>query len=1001
MIFKEANINSPEFSNIVKAGYLQSFILGGIAIVMNNLKLKLEREWEKFVSGNNKTPTIRPLMYDSWKRCLEQGISPLQSKTSISLSEEQIKEYVSTDTLFYMIKPVLTKLKDMYMDSGHLITYCNPSGDIVYIDGDLSLMLKAEDMNLVAGSSWKESNAGTNGIGLAIATGSPIQVFAGEHFCQEVQKWTCSAAPIHDPATKKMLGVIDLTGLWTVNHPYFLSVVTAAAQNVTGMLRNQLKLERFKLSEYYQSLSISQQSKCYLAVLDRGWNVIKASPILYEQGLINSNNFLINTPSLSLSLASRTYWEIEHLKGIWRFELTPFIYGGITIGAVVHVIPPILTSFKDMLLAPSSSPDGIDKKYLSNMNRGDIIPNINNREQPAVKKSIKSTEFYKSLFDHNPDGIYSCDLQGNLLDANPAMERMVGYTVEELQKIDLKSLILPEHLEDGLKYLEKTIKGKQQEYEIAIKHKNGHRVDFKVKSFPTFIDNEIVGVYGIVKDITKNKQMEKELQSTKQQLDLFLKNTVDSIIIFDLHFNVIKVNKAFEEVFGWTEQEVIGRQLPIIPNFLFDQCTEIFQKILNNRHVMSYETIRQRKDGSFIDVSSFVSPIVNEKGNVSAFVSILRDITEHKRMEEALKESEKRLRTLINAMPDVIVFKDGEGKWLEVNDTALSYFQFENVPYHGKSDSELAAYNDLCRDTFYCCEESDEKTWENGHITRSEEVIPQPDGESIIFEVIKVPVFNSDRQRKGLVIIGRDITELKQAEELLRKSEKLAVVGQLSAGIAHEIRNPLTSLKGFLSLLQSSIDESNKGYIDVMQAEVNQIELITNQFMAVAKPQATTIQLQDLRMLIEQALAVVYPEAISSNIKVIIEEEEDIPLIQCEVNQLKQVLINILKNSIEAMDRDGKIVIQVKKLGHNHVLIRCIDQGCGIPKERIPHLGEPFYSLKEKGTGLGLMMCYKIIEEHQGKISIKSEIHKGTTVDVILPIHSSAEKVISNSTEAI
>lgn len=227
------------------------------------------------------------------------------------------------------------------------------------------------------------------------------------------------------------------------------------------------------------------------------------------------------------------------------------------------------------------------------------------------------------------------------------------------------------------------------------------------------------------------------------------------------------------------------------------------------------------------------------------------------------------------------------------------------------------------------------------------------------------------------------------------------MVGQLSAGIAHEIRNPLTSLKGFLSLLQSSIDESNKGYIDVMQTEVNQIEFITNQFMAVAKPQATTIQLQDLRMLIEQAFAVIYPEAISSNIKVIIEEEEDIPLIQCEVNQLKQVFINILKNSIEAMDSDGKIVVQVKKLGHNHVLIRCIDQGCGIPKERIPHLGEPFYSLKEKGTGLGLMMCYKIIEEHQGKISIKSEIHKGTTVDVILPIHSSAEKVISNSTEVI
>ncbi|WP_408008170.1 PAS domain S-box protein [Pseudalkalibacillus sp. A8] len=969
-------------------------------MVMNNLialdkssslkleKQKLEREWEKFISGNNPAPKIRPLMYDSWQRCLEIGISPLQSKTSINLSEEQVKEYVSTDPLFHTLKPVLTKLKNMYMDSGHLITFSNPSSDIVYLDGDLSLMLKAEDMNFVIGSSWAENNAGTNAIGTAITSGSPIQVFAGEHFCQEVQKWTCSAAPIRDPATQKILGVIDLTGLWAVNHPHFLSVVTSAAQEVTWMLRNQLKLERCKLSEYYQSQSISGQSKSYLAVLDRGWKVIKASPVLYEQGLINSNHFLVNAPSLSLSLESRTYWELEHPKGNWRFTLTPYIYGGMPIGAVVDVIPPIITSIKDTFAAKYSFPGTKDRKIqtFKSINSGDLIPNYAEKEHVTVRKSFKCTDFYKSLFDHNPDGIYSCDLQGNLLDANPALERMIGYTVIELQKIALTSLIIPEYLENGLNYLKKTIKGKPQVYEVAVKHKNGYRVNLNVKSFPIFINNKIVGVYGIVKDITKNKQMEEDLQSTKQQLDLFLKNTVDSIIIFDLEYKVIKVNEAFEEVFGWTEQEVIGRQLPIIPDFLVDKCTLNLQKILNSKHVMSFETIRQRKDGSLIDVSNFVSPIVNAKGNVTAFVSILRDISEHKRMEEALKESEKRLRTLINAMPDVIVFKDGEGEWLEANDTALSYFQFENVSYRGKKDSELATYNKLFRDTFSCCEKSDQETWENGHVTRSEEVIPQPDGKSIIFEVTKVPIFYPDGRRKGLVIIGRDITELKETEELLRKSEKLAVVGQLSAGIAHEIRNPLTSLKGFLSLLQSSIDSSNEWYLDVMVSEINRIESITNQFMTVAKPEANTIQLQDLQLLIEQVLVVVYPEATMNNIQIIIEAEEDIPLIRCEVNQLKQVFINILKNAIEAMQNGGKIVVQVMKSEPNLVLIRCIDQGCGIPEERIPYLGEPFYSLKEKGTGLGLMICYKIIKEHQGRILIESEIDKGTTVDIILPI---------------
>uniref|UniRef100_UPI00313ED5DC PAS domain S-box protein n=1 Tax=Bacillus sp. OTU530 TaxID=3043862 RepID=UPI00313ED5DC len=976
-------------------------------MVMNNLialdqytcpkleKLKLEHEWEKFISGNNTTPIIRPLMYDSWQRCLEQGISPLQSKTSINLSEEQIKEYVSTDPLFRTLKPVLTKLKDMYIDSGHLVTFSTPSGDIVYLEGDLSLMLKAEDMNFVAGSSWAEHNAGTNAIGTAIVIGSPIQVFAGEHFCQELQKWTCSAAPIRDPATQKTLGVINMAGLWAVNHPHILSVVASAEQDVNGMLRKQVRWERFKLLEYYQSRNISWQSKSCLAVLDRGGKVMKASPLLYEQGLIDSNHFLISIPSRSLPLTSRMYWECEHLNGTWRFELTPYIYGGMSIGAIVYVIPPTLTSFKGIYFAAKSSFTGVMDATLpslsntNSLNSGAIIRNLNDRKQAVEKKLIQLPDFYKSLFDHNPDGIYSCDLQANLLDVNPALERMIGYTVKELQEISLPSLFLPESLERGMEYLEKTMKGKQQEYEVAVRHKNGYRIDLEVNNFPIFIDNEIVGVYGIVKDITKNKQIEEDLKSTRQQLDLFLKNTVDSIIIFDLKHNVIKVNQAFEEVFGWTEQEVIGRKKPIIPSFLVAKYTEILQKIVNNRHVMSFETIRQRKDGSLIDVSSFVSPIVNAKGNVTAFVSILRDITEHKRMEEALKESEKRLRTLINAMPDVVILKDGEGRWLEANDSALSYFQFENVPYYGKKNSELAVYNKLSRDTLSHGEKTDQEAWENGRITRNQ-VIRQPDGKSTIFDVIKVPIFYADGKRKGLVIIGRDITELKRTEELLRKSEKLAVVGHLATAIAHEVNNPLTAMKGFIQLLKSTENENHQHYIDVVLSEINQIEGITNEFIAAAKPQAVEVQPNDMYMIIEQVILLFQPQGNIHNVQIRTEFESGIPLIPFERNQLKQVFINVLKNAIKSMPLGGDVLIQVKQFSEHQVCVSIIDQGCGIPKERMPYLGEPFYSIKEEGVGLGLMICYKIIEAHGGEICIESELGKGTKVDVILPTYYKA-----------
>ncbi|EEL49881.1 hypothetical protein bcere0022_28070 [Bacillus cereus Rock3-44] len=234
--------------------------------------------------------------------------------------------------------------------------------------------------------------------------------------------------------------------------------------------------------------------------------------------------------------------------------------------------------------------------------------------------------------------------------------------------------------------------------------------------------------------------------------------------------------------------------------------------------------------------------------------------------------------------------------------------------------------------------------------------------------------------------MGRDVTELKETEKLLRRSEKLAVVGQLTAGIAHEIRNPLTSLKGFLTLLKPDITEQNKWYVDVMLSEISQMESITSQFMAMSKPQVLSIHSCQIKKLIEEVVTFILPTAIMHNVHIIMDHSSVLPEIQCDGNQLKQVFINIFKNAIEAMPTGGKIFIRTQWIEERSVLIRIIDEGCGIPQDRISRLGEPFYSLKEKGTGLGLMMCYKIIEEHQGKLEITSELNTGTTVDICLPI---------------
>lgn len=256
------------------------------------------------------------------------------------------------------------------------------------------------------------------------------------------------------------------------------------------------------------------------------------------------------------------------------------------------------------------------------------------------------------------------------------------------------------------------------------------------------------------------------------------------------------------------------------------------------------------------------------------------------------------------------------------------------------------------------------------------------DGSIFFFEVSSLSIVFGGKE--SILSIGKDITLRKvQTEGLLQKSEKLATLGQMAAGIAHEIRNPLTSIKGFIHLLKSNnLDEE---YFDIVFSELERINSIVGEFLVLAKPSVTNFVEQDVTILIKDIVTLIDTQSILSNVQIFVEFESDLPMVNCEKNQLKQVFLNIIKNSIEAMPNGGIIDVKVKVKEVGKISIEIIDQGIGIPKERISTLGEPFYSTKEKGTGLGLMTCFKIIESHNGELIINSKLNEGTTIEIILP----------------
>jgi PAS domain S-box-containing protein len=349
------------------------------------------------------------------------------------------------------------------------------------------------------------------------------------------------------------------------------------------------------------------------------------------------------------------------------------------------------------------------------------------------------------------------------------------------------------------------------------------------------------------------------------------------------------------------------------------------------------------------------------------------------------REQEKRLSTLINSMVDFVNFKDGEGRWIQANDFGLKLFQLENVDYLGKKDSELAQYTEFYSDALKYCEVSDEETWENGTVTRCEEVVPLPDGTSKIFDTIKVPLFHEDGSREGLVIIGRDITSLRQAEERLSRTEKLSVVGELSASVAHEIRNPLTSLKGFVQLLQME-DDKHQDYYQIMLDELNRINHIVGELLLLAKPQHLKYTQMAIQKVLNDVISLLAVEATLYNVQIEVDFPKEDIIIECEPNQLKQLFINVIKNSIEASQNDSTISISLVRIEQDKISITVKDNGCGISKELLEKIGEPFYSSKEKGTGLGLTVSFKIVQSHNGTINFDSEIGTGTLVNITLPM---------------
>lgn len=279
-------------------------------------------------------------------------------------------------------------------------------------------------------------------------------------------------------------------------------------------------------------------------------------------------------------------------------------------------------------------------------------------------------------------------------------------------------------------------------------------------------------------------------------------------------------------------------------------------------------------------------------------------------------------------------------------------------------------------------------TLENKESLKMYEVNIEIAGDIKVISINTDSIYDSQGNQIGTVATFEDVTELRRKEELLRERERLAIIGQMAAGMAHEIKNPLTAIKGFAQLLAAkSKDHELTGYLDIIDSEINRMTEVLQDFLQLAKPKALEFRELTINQIVKEMIPIIEPMALLNNVQIQLNTAENLPPTNMDRGQIKQVVLNLCQNALDAMKEGGLITIQTSYLPkEGQVCLAISDTGCGISRDKLKNIGVPFYTTKAEGTGLGLSICFTIIDKHRGRIEVQSQEGAGTTFSVFLPV---------------
>ncbi|MER3446773.1 MAG: hypothetical protein C4291_07990 [Candidatus Dadabacteria bacterium] len=640
---------------------------------------------------------------------------------------------------------------------------------------------------------------------------------------------------------------------------------------------------------------------------------------------------------------------------------------------------------------------GDDTRLLEGLARTAAIAIENLRLDESLKiKSIKLEELeqkYRALAQDFTDLIFVVQNNRFRFVNTKASETML-YSPEELYEFNVSDLIYPPYRDIFMHNIKMKLRGEDvPNYELMLINKNGDAVVLDVNSLLIEYGG-MPAVQLIGRDVTGRKKADEEML----RLGAAVKSLNSAVTITDMNRNIIYINPAHKRIFGYELGELVGKQNSIL--YPFDDPSGISNKIYEAVLIVGWEGERlgMRKNGEVFPVYEKTSVVKDKDGRQIAIVSVVEDISLRKRLEQALRESEERYRTLVETAKSAIISIDKEGMIILFNPAAEELFGYSIEEVRGKELTILMPerYRDLYRVGLKSCVETGSsdilgKTVEFLGLRKSGEEFPIQ---------VSVSACKIGGHTVFTAIIF-DITERKNLQEQLIQSEKMAAVGQLISGIVHEVNNPLTVVMGYAEVLLSepNLDKAFRKALQAIYDESNRCKKVVQNLLSFARKHSPEKEYAYINEVLERTLSLKEYDLRKNKIEVIKNLEASLPVLMVDPNQIQQVFLNLINNAEQAMAGNGgkkQLVIESRvKNGENRVnpggeaieiLFR--DTGPGISSKNLKKIFDPFFTTKPvgKGTGLGLSVSYGIIKEHGGEIYALSEEGKGATFIIELPM---------------